>query len=408
MNNSEKMLAALDLGDLKRADKYFNRALETDNQATLLDLATYLQSIGFYPQAKQVYLLLQADFPAVNLNLAEIAAEDGQLEEAFLYLDQIGKDSPDYVTALVIMADLYDSEGLTDVAREKMLLASQLSADPLITFGLAELDYDLGHYQAAIAGYAQLDNREILADTGVSTYQRIGRSYAHLGKLEAAIEFLAKAVEIEYDDQTVFELANLLSEQEDYQRANAYFKQLETMNPDFSGYELAYAKSLHADHQLEQALRLVQQGLAKNQFDDQLLLFASQLAYENHDEKLAESYLLKAERVAEEREEVVLALANLYLEQERYQEIISLVDEEIDWPLTRWTLAKAYQAMDEEEQALVIYQELKADLADNPDFIKDYAYLLRAFGYQEELVSMVKQYLKLIPDDQDMYDLLDD
>lgn len=408
MNNSEKMLAALDLGDLKRAEKYFNRALEMDNQATLLDLGIYLQSIGFYPQARQVYLLLQADFPEVNLSLAEIAAEDGQLEEAFLYLDQIDEASPDYVTALVIMADLYDSEGLTDVAREKMLLASQLSDDPLIRFGLAELDYQLENYQAAIAGYANLDNREILAETGVSTYQRIGRAYAHLGKLETAVEFLAKAVEIEYDDQTVFELASLLSEQEEHQRANVYFKQLETMSPDFVGYELAYARSLYAEHQLEQALRLVQQGLTKNEFDSQLLLLASQLAYENHEEKMAESYLLRAREVAEDLEPVLLRLANLYLEQERYQEVLDLESEELESSLTKWTLAKAHQALEHDDRAKELYDQLAGELADNPDFLKDYAYLLRELGYQELFQGVAQAYLKLVPDDSELIYLLED
>ncbi|TWT16360.1 tetratricopeptide repeat protein [Streptococcus sp. sy010] len=408
MSNSEKMLAALEMGDLTRAKKYFQRALHSDDQETLLDLGTYLQSIGFYEEAKAIYQQIQNDFPEVYLSLAEIAAEDGQIEEAFFYLDQVDSTSPDYVVSLLIMADLYDSEGLTDVAREKLLLASQLSTDPLVKLGLAEIEYRLENFQAAIDTYAQLDNRAILAETGISTYQRIGRSYAHLGKIEAAIEFLAKAVEIEYDDQTVFELASLLSEQEDYQRANVYFKQLETMSPDFEGYELAYARSLHANHQLEEALILVQGGLAKNEFDGQLLLLAAQLSYENHDQVGAENYLIKAEAVVEDREEVVLALANLYLEQERYSEIIALVDEGNDWALTKWTLAKAYQASDEEDKALAIYKALTEDLGNNPDFLKDYAYLLREFGYQKDLALVVQQYLTFVPDDTEMYDLLDD
>ncbi|MGT2926613.1 tetratricopeptide repeat protein [Streptococcus cuniculipharyngis] len=408
MWNSEKMLLSLEQGDLQRADKYFQRALAKDDQEVLLELATYLQSIGFYPQAQEAYLQLQGDFPEVNLSLAEIAAEDGDLEQAFFYLDQIDKTSPDYLSSLLMMADLYDSEGLTDVAREKLVLASQLSDNPLITFGLAELDYTLGNFQAAIAAYAKLDNRDILTQTGISTYQRIGRSYAHLGKIEAAVEFLEKAVEIEYDDQTVFELACLLSEQEAFQRANVYFKQLETMSPDFLGYEYAYAKSLHGDYQVSQALALVQQGLTKNEFDSQLLLLASQLAYENHEEEQAEAYLLKAKAVAEDLEEVFLPLANLYLEQERYQEVVALPLEEIDSVLTKWTVAKAYQALDEGEKALTIYRDIYLYLTDNPDFLKDYAYLLREWGEDELLSQVLASYLKLVPDDSEMAYLLDD
>ena len=64
-------------------------------------------------------------------------------------------------------------------------------------FGLAEMEFELGNFEQAIQYYAKLDNRDLLATTGVSTYERIGKSYASLGKFEAAREFLEKAIEIE-------------------------------------------------------------------------------------------------------------------------------------------------------------------------------------------------------------------
>lgn len=296
MLNSEKMIASIEQQDLDHAEKYFKKALASDDDDSLLALGAYLESIGFLPHAKKLYQQLEDKYPEVNLNLAQIVAEDNDIEGAFLYLDKISPESPDYLHALLIMADLYDMEGLTDVAHEKLLEAQTLSDDLLIRFGLAELELDLGQFQTAINHYALLDNREILESTGVSTYQRIGRAYAGLGQFEAAIEFLEKAVQIAYDDETVYELATILYDQDDYQKANLYFKQLETMNPDFEGYEYGYAQSLHKEHKTEEALRLVQQALRKNAFDSQLLLLASQLAFETHDHQLAEEYLLEAKK----------------------------------------------------------------------------------------------------------------
>ncbi|MBF0843118.1 tetratricopeptide repeat protein, partial [Streptococcus danieliae] len=120
-----------------------------------------------------------------------------------------------------------------------------------------------GHYQAAIQSYASLDNREIYALTGISTYQRIALSYASLGKLEVAIEFLEKAIELEYDDKSVHELALLLLETGRTQRALDYFRQLEALSPDLLGFELGYARALREEHQLDQALRVVETGLQK-------------------------------------------------------------------------------------------------------------------------------------------------
>ena len=407
MQNSEKMIAALSNQDLTHANKYFERALKEDDDEMLLDLGAYLESIGFLPQAKQIYLKLRERFPEVNVNLAQIAAEDDDLTEAFLYLDAIDETSPDYVSALLVMADLYDMEGLTDVAREKLLLETDISPDPLVLFGLAELDLDLGHFKEAIDYYAQLDNREILELTGVSTYQRIGHAYAALGKFEAAVEFLEKAVEIEYDDQTVFELAVILYDMEEYQKANLYFKQLETMNPDFDGYEYVYALSLQKENQGSEALRVVQQGLSKNSFDSNLLLLASQLSYEQHDSRSAESYLLEAKQVSDDTEEVLMRLSNLYLEEERYEDVVALDDEAIDNVLTKWNMAKAYRQLEDEDKAYEAYHDLEADLYDNPEFLQDYAYLLYEYGYRKQAQKIAEHYLTLVPDDMAMADFLE-
>ncbi|HEP1406963.1 TPA: tetratricopeptide repeat protein [Streptococcus pyogenes] len=407
MLNSEKMIASLDQQDLAHAEKYFQKALKEDDADSLIALGEYLESIGFLPHAKRIYLQLADDYPELNINLAQIAAEDDAIEEAFLYLDKVSKDSPNYLSALLVMADLYDMEGLTEVAREKLLQAVGISPEPLVIFGLAEIDMSLQYFKEAIDYYAQLDNRQILELTGISTYQRIGRAYASLGKFEAAIEFLEKAVAIEYEDETVFELATLMYDQENYQKANLYFKQLETINPDYPGYEYGYALSLHEEHKTSEALRLVQQGLRKNAFDSQLLLLASQLSYGLHDRQNAENYLLQAKEVAVDDEEILMRLVTLYFDAERFEEVIALNRETIDNVLTKWTIAKAYHALEQEEVALALYNEISADLAENPEFLQDYAYLLREFGQFHKAIQMATAYLRQVPDDVNMQDFLD-
>ena len=407
MNNSQQMLQALEEQDLTKAEHYFVKALENDPSDLLYELATYLEGIGFYPQAKEIYLKIIEDFPEVNLNLAAIASEDGQIEEAFAYLEEIQADSDWYVSALALKADLYQMEGLTDVAREKLLEALTYSEDPLLILGLAELDSELENYQEAIQGYAQLDNRTIYEQTGISTYQRIGFAYAQLGKFETATEFLEKALELEYDDLTAFELASLYFDQEEYQKAVLYFKQLDTISPDFEGYEYGYSQALHKEHQVQEALRIAKQGLEKNPFETRLLLAASQFSYELHDASGAENYLLTAKEDAEDTEEILLRLATIYLEQERYEDILDLQSDEPENLLTKWMIARSYQEMDDLDSAYEHYQELAGDLKDNPEFLEHYIYLLRELGYFEEAKVNAQTYLKLVPDDVQMQELFE-
>ena len=405
MNNSQQMLQALEEQDLTKAEHYFVKALENDPSDLLYELATYLEGIGFYPQAKEIYLKIVENFPEVHLNLAAIASEDGQIEEAFAYLEEIQADSDWYVSALALKADLYQLEGLTDVAREKLLEALTYSEDPLLILGLAELDSELENYQEAIQGYAQLDNRSIYEQTGISTYQRIGFAYAQLGKFETATEFLEKALELEYDDLTAFELASLYFDQEEYQKAVLYFKQLDTISPDFEGYEYGYSQALHKEHQVQEALRIAKQGLEKNPFETRLLLAASQFSYELHDASGAENYLLTAKEDAEDTEEILLRLATIYLEQERYEDILDLQSDEPENLLTKWMIARSHQEMDDLDSAYEHYQELVGDLKDNPEFLEHYIYLLRELGYFEEAKVNAQAYLKLVSDDVQMQEL---
>ena len=405
MNNSQQMLHALEEQDLTKAEHYFVKALENDPSDLLYELATYLEGIGFYPQAKEIYLKIVEDFPEVHLNLAAIASEDGQIEESFAYLEEIKSDSDWYVSALALKADLYQMEGLTDVAREKLLEALTYSEDPLLILGLAELDSELENYQEAIQGYAQLDNCSIYEQTGISTYQRIGFAYAQLGKFETATEFLEKALELEYDDLTAFELASLYFDREEYQKAVLYFKQIDTISPDFEGYEYGYSQALHKEHQVQGALRIAKQGLEKNPFETRLLLAASQFSYELHDASGAENYLLTAKADAEDTEEILLRLATIYLEQERYEDILDLQSEEPENPLTKWMIARSYQEMDDLDTAYELYQKLAGDLKDNPEFLEHYIYLLRELGYFEEAKVNAQAYLKLVPDDVQMQEL---
>ena len=405
MNNSQQMLEALEQQDLTRADSFFQKALEEDSDEVLLELAAYLEGIGFYPQAKQIYEKLAPKFPEVYINLATIAGEDGLIEEAFDYLENIGPESEWYVSALALKADLYQMEGLTDVAREKLLEARNYSDEPLLVLGVGELDSELGNDLEAIKGYAQLDNRAICDQTGISTYQRIALAYARLGRFESAIEFLEKALELEYDDQTAYELASLYFDQEDYQKAALYFKQLDTISPDFEGYEYGYSQALHKEHQTEEALKIAQQGLSKNPFKTRLLLLASQLSYELHQPDQAEAYLLQAQENADDQEEILLRLATIYQEQERYEDILALEVHEPENLLTKWMIARSYQETEELDAAYELYKELATDLKENPEFLEQYIYLLRELGKLEEAKEYIQAYLNIVPDDMQMQEL---
>ena len=91
------------------------------------------------------------------------------------------------------------------------------------------------------------------------------------------------------------------------------------------------------------------------------MLAASQFSYELHDSKQAESYLLKAKEVAVDDEDVLMRLTNLYLEEERYDDVVALNRDNIDNVLTKWNIAKAYQALEADKRPskfMMIWQRI--------------------------------------------------
>ena len=88
-------------GQEEKDQEIYEQVLAEGDVESQLDLAEYLEGIGYFDLAKPLYQLLAAGYPAAYISLASIAAEDGQLEEAFAYLEEIKPESDLYVAALM-------------------------------------------------------------------------------------------------------------------------------------------------------------------------------------------------------------------------------------------------------------------------------------------------------------------
>ncbi|WP_034996284.1 tetratricopeptide repeat protein, partial [Liquorilactobacillus vini] len=118
MTYSEKTLTQIKLGNFDLADQELQLALLKDQPDFLFNLAEELQQLGFSDWAKDIYQTLLKRFPEedqLKTALAEIAINNGQDDQALAYLSQIGPASPAYLNALLVAADLYQTQGLFEV-----------------------------------------------------------------------------------------------------------------------------------------------------------------------------------------------------------------------------------------------------------------------------------------------------
>lgn len=405
MSHAQRVIDSLHAGEFEQMAVELKKSIETDEIEVLADLAEYLSMMGFSQESRQIYEKLanaQLDQASIILNLAEMKVDDGDLEGALALLYQIDASDENYVAALVMIADLYQLDGVWEAALEKLQEARQLTDSPLVVFAIAELYYNQGNWQEAINYFASLSQREILELTKVSTYQRIGTAYASLGEFENAEKFLEKSLELSHDDTVLFELAQLNAVLGENTRAIAYFKQLDALAPDFEGYAYPYAQVLIEENDFDQAFLVAKTGLSKNPTDVSLLHLTSRIAYALHDLSAAEEYLIQALDLPDLHDETVFLLSNLYLLQEDFDAVIhleTLLDDE--HALAKWNIAKAYLALEDDEKALALFDEVdQSVLADNPDFLLDYALLLIRNARPDEAKICLAQYLTIVPDDE--------
>ena len=413
MSHSENVVELLHAGQFDQMATEIEKALQVDSAELLADLAEYLSMMGFSSESRQVYEAISQENTAntdIILNLAEMKVDDGDLDGALALLYQVASTDDNYVAALVMIADLYQLDGVWEAALEKLQETSTISDSPLVSFAIAELHYNQANWQEAIDYFAKLSQRQILELTKVSIYQRIGTAYASLGEFENAEKFLEKSLEINHDDTVLFELAQISAVLGEHKRAIDYFKQLDALAPDFDGYAYPYAQALIEENEFDSAFAVAKDGLSKNPTDVPLLHLTSRIAYALHDLKASETYLVQALDLAELHDETIFLLSNLYLLQADYEAVINLaplLDD--DHALARWNIAKAYVELEQDTAALAIYDEIdQSVLADNPEFLLDYAHILIRNGRANDAKLSLTQYLASVPDDENAQELFNE
>ncbi|MGX7262558.1 tetratricopeptide repeat protein [Enterococcus crotali] len=411
---SEKMLQALHEEELAQAQLMLAEAIRKDDDDTLADLGEELLSLGFLEEAKLVFDHLLTIFPeadGLNIPLAEIAIENNLIDDAFVYLEKVGKDSDSYVQSLLVTADLYQVIGIPEVSEAKLKEAQRLMPDePLILFALGELYFSNGQFQEASAAYQELLEGQVTEISSISINERLGSCYSMSGDFEEAIPFLEKALEEGQTDDRLFQLAFTYLQLHENQKAIALLQQLRALNPHYQSVYLSLGEALQEEEQLEEARTVLAQGIKENPFQVDLYQLASENAYRLHDIEQAEALLKQALELGEKTDETRLTLSNLYLNENRFDEVIDVVQqmEEQGHPYGEWNLAHAYNELEEFDLAKVHYEQAYQELSHEPEFLKEYAVFLREEGQLEKAKELLQHYLQHEPGDNEAQSLLDD
>ncbi|MQB90779.1 tetratricopeptide repeat protein [Limosilactobacillus reuteri] len=415
MTYSEQMLDQLEAGKLKEAQNSFKLALINDDDDMLFSLAEELYALGFLQQARTIYLKLLDCYPdedELKTNLATIAIDEGHNDEALSYLAQIKPDSPAYVQSLLVTADLYQTEEEFEVTEEKLKEAYALAPDePAVEFALGEFYFMVGQYSEAIQYYFQLIKNGYTDFAKVDIAGRLGICYAQSGQFKKALGYFNQ-VKPEYQTSDIrFQKGLTRLQLGDTEKA---IKTLEDLINDDNQYASAYpelAKAYEKENKYQQALRVVQEGLSVDQYNEYLYSLAAEITSYLGDQKLMKKYLVKAHELAPENMTITLQYSNFLLHQHDDEANIKLLsplvkEDETD-PQLYWNLARSYQRTDQLELAGKYYEAALPAYSENPTFLKELINYYRETGETDKLMDELEHYLRLVPTDTEMQDLYD-
>lgn len=411
MSYSKQLLDAIQNHDFSQSKHLLKQALDNDDPEVLASLAENLTGLGFTDLAKEVYRALISQFPHEDLfkvYLAEILLNDGEEDDGLSLLYNVSKDSSAYLDSLLVQADYYQTSGLIETAKDKLLQALKLAPEEdAVKFGLAELDYLSGDYEQALALYEDLIQRQTTFGE-IDLNQRLFATNAKLGNYEKAAEIIKKRGDSILDIDSKYEAGLVMLSVGDDDRAIKFLDEVIQQSPDYVNAYPLLAQAYEHKHDYEQVLRTAQAGLAYNELDETLYSMGAKAAANLDELTTARELLEKGLKVAPDNSDLRLQLSNLYLHTHQDKENIALfkdLDGNSLEPQAHWNMALSYENLDNTEKAQSEFLLAYPDFKENPDFLRQMILFFNAQNNPEITKQLLENYLKIVPEDDEMQDL---
>lgn len=415
---AERMLDELSGGQLEDAKKSFASSLRYDDDDTVYSLAEELYGLGFSSQAKRAYQKLLEKYPdedQLRTALADIAIDEDKTDEAIAYLAEISPESNAYIESLLVLADLYQSEGLNEAAEAKLREAYDLAPEEsIIKFALAEFYFATGQYKTAIPFYRELLQAGERRFSGLDIASRIGVAYALVGNFKNALGYLEQIKTTDMTPDVRFQLGmTYAADPETADKAIDALEELQEIDPSYAGLYEPLGQLYEDTNDQEQALITYQAGIAVDAFNTTLYQRAAAVAQIQGEDEEADRIYREALENNPEDLTLTIGYSNLLVAMGDHVGNINLLnaflgedDSETD-PQLYWNLAQSYTALEDFEMATKYWNAALPFFLDNINFLKPAYYYFREEGETALAEEALFNYTQLAPNDYEMAELYD-
>ncbi|MCQ2010103.1 tetratricopeptide repeat protein [Sporolactobacillus sp. STSJ-5] len=405
MRTLETATALLDSGQTEEGIKLLHDLVLNGDDRTQFGAASVFQQYGFLDDAQKTYEGLLKRYPndsELILQLSELLIDKNDESTAIQYLQRIHPLDENFLSAQVMLADLYQLEGLDEVAEHKLLGALKFSPhQPILILALGELYLSIGEASKAVDCFIEVKDNKELSDQNV--HLKLSEALSLSGNFESSIREYELGLKKEKTLDGLFGLAITAMQIHKHRKAIKALETLKTMDPGYSTLYTVLAEAYEHEGQLDKAMESIEAGIEQDEYNERLYESAGILAAKMHEKEKAAEYFRKCLEQNPENMDALTHLAELNVQAEDYDAVIDLLSSvESDDPTLIWFLATAYNQTDDIKKAADLYKRCQTAFSNNPEFLQEYGEFLRETGKQREGLALLEKASQLSPENQDL------
>ncbi len=412
MNPIEQAIQLLENQKVEEALSKLKKLQQTASTDELLTIAAVYSQWGFLQEAEPLLHKLHEQFPKeteVTVLLAEVYIELEQDEQALHLLEEVPSTDEAYPQVLLQLADVYQAQGLFEVAEMKLLEAKELVAGEIILdFALAEFYFSIGSYQQSIPFYESILKKE-KEIAQVSIYERLAEAQASIGEYEEAFKMYEEVDSSDVD--FLFKQGFAAYKSKRLEVSIHIWKKIIELDPHYAVVYYYIAKTYQELHMLREAEEYVLQGLEYDEYNKNLHYLAAIIFNEVQKFDQRNEHIQTAVELDHEYTEAVLFYLHLLEEDEDFEGIIEFVNqlekENIEEPLYILERARAYIHLEDFHQARQDYDQVYVHFKNDSPFLKEYSFFLIEEGETHHALELLEHYLVLEPLDEEAADMID-
>ncbi|MFA9556161.1 tetratricopeptide repeat protein [Evansella sp. AB-rgal1] len=345
---------------------------------------------------------------------AECYSEMGKEEEAIEMLLEIKKGDQAFVQAQLLLADIYQSQGLDEVAEQKLLLATEITPnEPILQFGLGEFYLNRGDYSKSIPYFKKVIHQgDLLKDESlhINPYLRLAEAYSTTGEFEEAITYYEQGLSHKEDLDGLFGYGYTALQVEDYETSVKQLTKLKELDPNYTTLYPYLAIALRSLNRLEEAFTTLREGIKKDEYNEDLYLEMAKAQFSAGNMDEGKEYLQKVIAINPSNITAIKELLLFFHQSEDYEgvlELLSFLDEYGEYdPLFERYKAKALYEEDDLENAVKAYEIAVNEFSEDDEVLEEAALAFLEVGAREKGIAIYEKLLLLHPDRYDIEERL--